>query len=346
MNAVTEVMDELRKALAEVDDIRASLRRKVRHCDELTEERDQMQRERDEARAALAKCPDCAMWAERSARWHDDMQRAERERDEARREADRFRHGCTVEGDFVCPNEYAVGELTAERNFLRALKKNHEEDFTRVCKERDEARAEVERLRSVLSATSQELADIAATPAEERALALEMELAVARAERDEARAEVERQRELKDYLRTWLSSEELEGLRVKAAEHPLLWEEIHHLKAEVERLSRLLKMAEDEAVAADNHGRREARRADAAEADAERLGAERDEARAEVGRLRWMLPVHPSSLTDACTDAYRRGAEAMREACARWFREHDESFELTVDACHDVIADMPIPEDK
>ena len=58
----------------------------------------------------------------------------------------------------------------------------------------------------------------------------------ARRERDEARAEVERLRETKDYLRTWLSSEELEGLRVKAAEHPLLWEEIHHLKAEVERL--------------------------------------------------------------------------------------------------------------
>lgn len=55
-------------------------------------------------------------------------------------------------------------------------------------------------------------------------------------ERDEARAEAERLRETKDYLRTWLSSEELEGLRVKAAEHPLLWEEIHHLKAEVERL--------------------------------------------------------------------------------------------------------------
>ena len=43
--------------------------------------------ERDEARAALASCPDCAMYAERSARWHDDMQRAERERDEARASA-------------------------------------------------------------------------------------------------------------------------------------------------------------------------------------------------------------------------------------------------------------------
>lgn len=121
------LLEELEEARARNADMRAML--------------EQVTRERDEARAS---CPDCAMWAERSARWHDDVQRAERERDEARREADRFRHGCTVEGDFVCPNEYAVCELTAERNFLRALKKNHEEDFTRVCKERDEARAEVE----------------------------------------------------------------------------------------------------------------------------------------------------------------------------------------------------------
>jgi chromosome segregation ATPase len=48
----------------------------------------------------------------------------------------------------------------------------------------------------------------------------------------------------------------------------------------------------------------------------------------------------------ASRDAYRRGAEAMREACAEWFKGHDESFELTVDACHEVIADMPIPEGK
>lgn len=44
-------------------------------------------------------------------------------------------------------------------------------------------------------------------------------------------------------------------------------------------------------------------------------------------------------------EAFRRGAEAMREACAQWFREYDESFELTVDACHEAIADMPIPEE-
>lgn len=57
----------------------------------LLEELETVKRERDEARAS---CPDCAMWAERSARWHDDMQRAERERDEARASAaDQFRRG-------------------------------------------------------------------------------------------------------------------------------------------------------------------------------------------------------------------------------------------------------------
>lgn len=100
---------------------------------------------------------------------------------------------------------------------------------------------------------------------------------------------------------------------------------------------------------------------------------QRDEARAEVGRLREMAHDFEAMREDRdearaerdaaiaritevgvmvatngnllAKDAYRRGAEAMREACAQWFREHDESFELTVDACHDVIADMPIPEE-
>ena len=103
-------------------------------------ERDQAILERNQEREA------CAMYAERSGRFAEQADKLQRERDQARQEADRLRHGLAVEGDFVCPNEYAVSELTAERNFLRALKKNHEEDFTRVCKERDEARAEVERL--------------------------------------------------------------------------------------------------------------------------------------------------------------------------------------------------------
>ena len=97
MNAVTEVMDELRKALAELEDCRA---RKADLCamlEQVTRDRDhveeslvRLEAQRDEARSARAACPDCAMWAERSARWHDDMQRAERERDEARADAERY----------------------------------------------------------------------------------------------------------------------------------------------------------------------------------------------------------------------------------------------------------------
>lgn len=59
-----------------------------------------------------------------------------------------------------------------------------------LVRERDEARAEVEQLRAVLDATSQELADIAAAPAEERTIALGMELAVARAEAERLRTEL------------------------------------------------------------------------------------------------------------------------------------------------------------
>ena len=95
-------------------------------------------------------------------------------------------------------------------------------ELRRVLNERDEAREQ-------LDLTKRELGRW-----------VDRETKAAR-ERDEARAEVERLRETKDYLRTWLSSEELEGLRVKAAEHPLLWEEIHHLKDEVKRLREALE---------------------------------------------------------------------------------------------------------
>lgn len=148
-------------------------------------------------------------------------------------------------------------------------------------------------------------------------------------ERDEARAEVERQRELKDYLRTWLSSEELEGLRVKAAEHPLLWEEIHHLKAEVERLREMAH-------------------------DFEAMREDRDEARAEVERLRVELIRAGSRECDiaACNcgtwhhqnprAAYRRGAEAMREACAQWMSEREGISQWVYD---DALSALPIPEE-
>ena len=79
-----------------------------------------------------------------------------------------------------------------------------------------------------------------------------------------------------------------------------------------------------------------------------RLETQRDEARAEAERYLADLrrcASEPYEHAKERAEAFRSGAEAMREACAQCFREHDESFELTVDACHDVIADMPIPEE-
>jgi chromosome segregation ATPase len=91
---------------------------------------------------------------------------------------------------------------------------------------------------------------------------------------------------------------------------------------------------------------------------------ERDEARAEVERLsdasthwqvmlkREMEEVERLKLSarlwaddiDAVSNAYRRGAEAMREACASAFDKRDE-HDLTVDVIHDVLVDLPIPEE-
>ena len=50
--------------------------------------------ERDEARAALAACPDCAMYAERARRFAEQADQMQRERDEARASvADAYRRG-------------------------------------------------------------------------------------------------------------------------------------------------------------------------------------------------------------------------------------------------------------
>ena len=135
------------------------------------------------------------------------------------------------------------------------------------------------------------------------------ELETVKRERDEARADAERY---------------LADLRRCASEPYERTRELEALQAEVERLR---EMAHDfEAMRED---RDEAR-------------AERDAAIARITEVGVMVATNGNLLAK---DAYRRGAEAMREACAQWFREHDESFELTVDACHDVIADMPIPEE-
>jgi len=158
-------------------------------------------------------------------------------------------------------------------------------------------------------------------------------------------------------------------------------------RAETARLRRLLNMAEDELVAADDHGRREAKRADNVEAEVEALKAERDEARAEVEKLsesakaaweaecvmreqrdryhaEWKqerqeverlraeaAPMNEhfnAGYRDGARDAYRRGAEAMREACAREVVEgrlgvSPSDMAWLNDIASDVRA-LPIPE--
>lgn len=50
-----------------------------------------------------------------------EIERLTLERDAARREADRLRHGEPIEGDFVCPHELAADALRAENDRLREI---------------------------------------------------------------------------------------------------------------------------------------------------------------------------------------------------------------------------------
>lgn len=68
------LLEELEEARARNADMRAML--------------EQVTRERDEARAS---CTDCAMYAERSARFAEQADRLQSERDEARAEVERVR---------------------------------------------------------------------------------------------------------------------------------------------------------------------------------------------------------------------------------------------------------------
>lgn len=261
------LLEELEEARARNADMRAML--------------EQVTRERDEARAA---CPDCAMWAERSARWHEDMQRAERERDEWR-------------DKFLALNQTA-GELCNACGW--AFKIPGESCRCEVVKERDEARADLAR-----SVAAWESAGMQGRTAHDAMLALAKE-------RDEARAETA-------------------------------------------RLRRLLNMAEDELVAADDHGRREANRADTVEAEVEALKAERDEARAELSKLRKdydsVLEANVGLLDGApyvdARAAFRRGAEAMREACARMEPyAYNLDDHLMISKWRSLVRGLSIPEDK
>lgn len=143
---MSDEIEKLREELAEANARRNDLRTALEWANE---ERDRLQRERDEARAEARKLGDALTQETRLS-----IAMA-RQRDEARREADRLRHGNTVEGDFVCPNELAAKAATMARDSIEKMirfelraqqEEGAQEACRRVVKDRDEARAEVERL--------------------------------------------------------------------------------------------------------------------------------------------------------------------------------------------------------
>ena len=101
--------DSYREMCLEVEALRASLARKVRHCDEITEERDQMQRERDEALAKIAGLPAWQKGCEQAladlADAEEAIARLYTERDEARAEL------ATLRKDYDSVLEANVGLL-------------------------------------------------------------------------------------------------------------------------------------------------------------------------------------------------------------------------------------------
>jgi len=70
------------------------------------------------------------------------------------------------------------------------------------------------------------------------------------------------------------------------------------------------------------------------------LTRERDEARAELERLKLSARLWADDI-DAVSNAYRRGAEAMREACIAWARAPENDWEHLA---HE-LGNMPIPEE-
>lgn len=80
-----------------------------------------------------------------------------------------------------------------------------------------------------------------------------------------------------------------------------------------------------------------------------RLTKERDEARAEVERLQrevdemaaelHALSVKYDASANDTADAYRRGAEAMREACAQWVADYCSLGRAAA------VRALPIPEE-
>ena len=144
-------------------------------------------------------------------------------------------------------------------------------------------------------------------------------------ERDEARANYQ-------WMVNRACDEKLDGYRELGAKCAQLEEERDEARAEVDRLMHQLADATSETTRA----RLEAKR------EVEALTDERDELLVRVANQDAELRATREAYIDAkWTNAYRRGAEAMREACIAWARAPEIDWE----ALPDVLEEMPIPEE-
>lgn len=112
---------------------------------------------------------------------------------------------------------------------------------------------------------------------------------------------------------------------------------VAHERDEALERVRLLEAEVERVTAREDATRRELSETRIDMRDAQR---ERDEARAEVGRLREMAHDFEAMREDR-DSAYRRGAEEMRLACQQWCR----AWENNGDAIADALADLRV-EDK
>lgn len=174
--------------------------------------------------------------------------------------------------------------------------------FARLTKERDEARAEVERWRTSYDAASAHAVDVRAM------------LDQVRKELYEARAEIA-------ILTTALDERDLEAER-GLEQYDRLMHQVEALTDERDEL--LVRVANQDAE----------------------LRATREaytEARAEVERLKLSARLWADDI-DAVSNAYRRGAEAMRETCANAMHPIMRSMISRTEAAQTIRA-LPIPEE-
>lgn len=198
-----------------------------------------------------------------------------------------------------------------------------DEDYERVVRERDEALARIDSQRSQIAfyrtaCTARFLPEGFGDETIRELINDLME------DRDDARSTIE---DLSDEI-----ARGREAIRIYRTETEAAKRERDEARAEVERLR---EMAHD---------------FEAMRQDRDHHASALKQERREVERLQgdvWALtttlrnlPVPSPSLVDACTDAYRRGAEAMREAAINYARKIG-FYALAAD-----IRCLPIPEAK